>query len=582
MKKSNKRKTKTIKGIVTYYQIKNKVLIVRIKSRTWVYIILSQNIPSSFPILLGTSVKIKNCIPESYKEKTIYISRSLPEIKEEWQKRIEKEKELADIDNPVHKKLLYILKLSGKNSLFKKFLTNKRLRKKYLDNLWSLYEQNKLDFYTTVSLFLACYGTFPGNKSIDMVIKHFAEELYESCCNAFSRNPRNSVNLSTFIHSVRGFLKTYGIQIEPKEIAKKIEKSCYVKIDREEDPENPPVYPSEVYRWKRSAIKILKYGSKGRTREYKDVLSAIRENQFVILTGPPGSGKTHLLKSTVKSLENYGFKIIYTATTGKAALLLPEGKTLHSVLGWDGKRFNPDKNPDLNNCDILVVDEASMLTWQILYVLLKKAHFTVIFSGDPDQLPPVKGEYVFRQMFKYIPVVRLKDVYRGDMNVTTIVKKSLYEALVAIKALVASFERKKVSWQVIAPLYRGFLGIENLNKVLGEFLKKTGLKVDEKVLITKNIYFNGKIIASNGDTGIVVSRENGSVEVLLERNNDLVIVDKDSIIPAYCISVHKAQGSEYDYVIYCCPLEKDKISKELEYVAKTRGKKETFIIIVDT
>jgi ATP-dependent exoDNAse (exonuclease V) alpha subunit len=121
--------------------------------------------------------------------------------------------------------------------------------------------------------------------------------------------------------------------------------------------------------------------------------------QNLLIQGCAGVGKTAVLKEIVKRLQERGKEVAVSATTGIAAINLPGGRTLHSVLnvGLKGtKRLSPENKELLGNIDVLIVDEVSMLPdyyFQNIYKHIK--HIQLVFCGDLLQLPPVQGNYFF-------------------------------------------------------------------------------------------------------------------------------------------------------------------------------------------
>lgn len=121
---------------------------------------------------------------------------------------------------------------------------------------------------------------------------------------------------------------------------------------------------------------------------------AVLKWRYAVVTGPAGSGKTQMLLRLADVCRARGVSVAMTALTGKAAALLgPDGQTLHRLLGYGGGGFSVETLP----YGVVFVDEVSMLVWPLLNRLLQVATGQVVFCGDPRQLPPVGGVPVMKE-----------------------------------------------------------------------------------------------------------------------------------------------------------------------------------------
>lgn len=157
-----------------------------------------------------------------------------------------------------------------------------------------------------------------------------------------------------------------------------------------------------------------------------DSIKGIVKNNFSILTGGPGCGKTTTTKTLVDLLKAMEKKVLLAAPTGRAAqrmseVIKMEAKTIHRLLEWNphenGFKIN-DKNPLV--CDFLIIDECSMLDVHIAAAVLKAVSTStqVLFIGDPDQLPSVGAGSILRDLLnvKSISNYVLNQVFRQAMD----------------------------------------------------------------------------------------------------------------------------------------------------------------------
>ena len=358
-------------------------------------------------------------------------------------------------------------------------------------------------------------------------------------------------------------------------------------------------------------------------------IKAVREaaiNSILLLTGGPGTGKTTTLQVIVSFFKDEKSKIALTAPTGRAAQKMGDvagekASTIHRLL-----EYNPHKkgNPFLRNTenqldiDILICDETSMIDTIIMQRLLEALpqKASVIFVGDSDQLPSVGAGNVLLDMInsRKIPHCDLKKVFRqaAKSRIVTVaheikndivpkfendesdncffLKKDEPEiCLNAILDLVENRIPKK--WginpirdiQILAPMHNGVLGTKNLNIKLQALLNKNSNSkpvirgdstffLGDKVMQIKNNYDNGVF---NGDIGYVVSVDENHGLAVNVNGRDIYYKYKelDELTLAYCISIHKSQGSEFNTVIV--PLVTSHfvmLQKNLVYTAITRAK----------
>jgi len=380
-------------------------------------------------------------------------------------------------------------------------------------------------------------------------------------------------------------------------------------------------------------------------QEQQQALRMAVEKNLLLLTGGPGTGKTTVIKGIYKLLTylNDQIDIRIAAPTGRASARLNEiddhlkATTIHKLLGAEENktfRFNHDHQFDF---DCLILDEASMIE-NFLFARVSEASERVkkiILVGDQNQLPSVGYGDVFANLLavEQLSQVCLNNPHRQEngngiidlayrvlnkeiqttddlkalSNVRVIFDQSAEEQAKILEKLFCEFVKSApatnlLNIQVIAPFYKGDLGINTLNAILQrsyqeKVLKKRPEVLTAQTLIKKNLYFSqdDKIMylvndsdlgLSNGDVGIIekLSLVNNHLEDTIVKFNDLTKrfhADNFNFTSlSYACSVHKTQGSEYQNVILV--LEKGMnqafLTNQLIYTAITRAKKSLTIL----
>jgi exodeoxyribonuclease V alpha subunit len=348
-----------------------------------------------------------------------------------------------------------------------------------------------------------------------------------------------------------------------------------------------------------------------------------------ILTGGPGTGKTTSLRALLLLLRRKKVAVALAAPTGRAAKRLTEAtgmqaSTLHRLLEYtphDGTYQRNEERP--LSCQFLIVDECSMIDILLFYHLLKalpaEAHLLLV--GDADQLPSVGPGNVLRDLLRStaVPTVHLSELFRqarqsriivsahrvnaGQMPVARTAEDSDFlflradDPLRARDLLLDLVEQRlpgryhlnpRTDLQVLAPMYRGPLGVTSLNEALQSRLnpRTSGqltwggrlLRVGDKVMQIRNDYDKGVF---NGDIGWIRSIDHQTATVRVEFFEeagpllvDYEFAELDALTLAYAITIHKSQGSEYPAVII--PLVQQHsllLQRNLLYTAITRARK---------
>ena len=355
-----------------------------------------------------------------------------------------------------------------------------------------------------------------------------------------------------------------------------------------------------------------------------------------VITGGPGVGKTTIVRGIVSILRQHRLTVALAAPTGRAAKRLSDAtgapaSTLHRLLEWRpaGGTFGRNAETPLE-CDVLIVDEASMLDVRLGADLVAAlpARARLILVGDVDQLPSVGPGSVLADVIGsgVAPTVRLTEIFRQAAESLIVVnahriqqgelpelgaapagrdrgadtrdfffleEESAEAAAALIRDLVAVRLPRRYGLapheiQVLAPMHRGELGAGNLNRLLQEALT-TGargvtrgqreLRVGDKVMQIRNDYDKE---VWNGDAGLIADVTDDAVTVKFdERLVEYALDETDALALAYAATVHKSQGSEYAAVVV--PVHTQHfvmLQRNLLYTAITRGKR--LVVLVGT
>lgn len=347
---------------------------------------------------------------------------------------------------------------------------------------------------------------------------------------------------------------------------------------------------------------------------------ALRE-RVAVMTGGPGTGKTTTLRLLLDVLGAAGLGPVHLASpTGRAAKRLQEATgrdagTVHRLLGWDpmGGVWKHNEEEPLDAA-FLIVDEVSMLDLEVAAALLRAIPdgCRLLLVGDADQLPSVGAGAVLRDLVASpaIPTARLELVHRqeagsgiveaahlvlqggiphtvtspaGDFFLTK--TQSAEAAAEMVEKIVCDRIPEKYGYDprtevlVLAPMYRGALGVDALNQRLSQRLNPEGegpewargLREGDRVMVVRNDYEREVF---NGDTGVITHI--GSDAVYAEIDHVVHEYRRENLkdlIPAYCVTVHRAQGSEAKAVVIALDSgHYMMLRRNLLYTAITRGR----------
>lgn len=375
--------------------------------------------------------------------------------------------------------------------------------------------------------------------------------------------------------------------------------------------------------------------------EQKNAIKSALENRVSIISGGPGTGKTTIINAITKLYIDF-YKLSPIEVLTNIALLAPTGRaskklsesthlpamTIHRYLKW-----NKDTNAfaineyNKNNHTLIIVDEVSMIDTFIFDSLLKgiNTNIQLILVGDTFQLPSVGAglilnDLVDSRIFAYTPLERIyrqsdnsyiaylaKEIKDHNLSETFTEKKDDYNFFMTdskeISKVIKEICRMSIQkglkvddLQILAPMYKGENGIDNLNLALQELFNPARKELKElklgdiayrekdKVLQLVN---NPDCNVYNGDIGYIYKIETRYTP----RKKEIITIDFDGnyveytkedlhmIKHAYAITIHKSQGSEFPHVIM--PISKNyykMLYNKLIYTGVSRAKKSLVLV----
>ncbi len=323
------------------------------------------------------------------------------------------------------------------------------------------------------------------------------------------------------------------------------------------------------------------------TPEQSQALQNVLVHPISLITGGPGTGKTFTAAQIVKALQT---STILTAPTGKAASHLESqidhpvrSGTLHALLEVRGPLDYAKEVAPLD-AELIIVDECSMIDPSLFARLLTAIgpNTRLVLMGDSNQLPAVEGGSIFADLIqsKQIPTTALTKCMRSDRHEILNLASSILDGTAQeirnvdlgftegnVEAIYQKLwnhvkERDFARFRILSTLRKGPLGVDALNAFLYEKFSKVTSQFP--IMIKRN---DSRTHLSNGDTGIVQGND-----AHFSGDRHFSIHQLPPYEYAYCISVHKSQGSEYEHVLFLVPDGSEAFGKEVLYTAVTRAK----------
>ena len=363
--------------------------------------------------------------------------------------------------------------------------------------------------------------------------------------------------------------------------------------------------------------------------EQRHAATQAAQAAVLVVTGGPGTGKTTLIRAVLSLYDAASRRMQLAAPTGRAAKRIEEqagrpASTIHRLLEYsprEGRFLRDAENP--LDCDGLILDELSMVDVRLLDAVLAATppDCRLLLVGDSDQLPSVGPGDVLADLIAsgVCPVARLTTVFRqGERSAIVMAAHAVNHGevprgssdgaagdyffvsrddRVAARNTIVHLVTERMpdrfdldprtDIQVLTPMNRGELGTAALNRELQAALNPHGaaiegaadIRVGDRVMQTRNDY---QLDVFNGDIGLVRDLDAEDQRVLVEFSTGPVWYEAselDSLVPAYAITIHKSQGSEFPAAVISIATEHyPMLQRNLLYTALTRARRLAVVV----
>lgn len=438
----------------------------------------------------------------------------------------------------------------------------------------------------------------------------------------------------------------YLEELEEELLIVNVDNNCYLQENYQNE-EDIAILLKEI---DKKEVKIYDYKEKIQKLEeklkitynddQKKAISSALNNNITIISGGPGTGKTTIINAIVKLYIEHN-KLTSLDIMEQIALLAPTGRaskkmsmstglpasTIHRFLKWNKETNDFMINENNKNFQrLIIVDEVSMIDTALFTALLKGLHsyIKLILVGDAFQLPSVGSGFVLADLissdcFNFIPLNFIyrqsensyipylaREVKNKELSEEFITKKDDYNFLqtdnkdilnMIKKIVIAGIEKgyDENNLQILAPMYKGENGIDNLNSMLcevfnptinqksinyGDVIYKVGDKVLQLVNDADNNVFNGDIGFIENISTIMAPYRKEVVTINFDGNViNLPKKDLKNIKHAYAITIHKSQGSEFEHVLMPISFHYgNMLYNKLLYTGVSRAKKSLILI----
>jgi exodeoxyribonuclease V alpha subunit len=368
----------------------------------------------------------------------------------------------------------------------------------------------------------------------------------------------------------------------------------------------------------------------------RKAIGVVLQSKAVVITGGPGVGKTTLVNAIVSVLQSQELEVLLAAPTGRATKRLSESTgmpavTIHRLLEMSPESGHFQRNEETPlKCDVVIVDEASMIDVPLLDALLRAMpkEAAIVLVGDADQLPSIGPGQVLHDILASarVPSVRLTEIHRqaagsdiianahrihrgeqprfgarvGESDMFLFPAKSAETAVRHVVELVTEriprqFQLKALrDVQVLAPMRNGTAGVHLLNRELQRAINPPERHSRARVERPNDIFFSpgDKVMqvennydknVFNGDVGVMAAVDVEAEVFTVDFGGDLIadytFDEADQLTLAYATTIHKSQGSEYPaVVIVLMPQHSIMLRRNLLYTAVTRGKRLVVVV----
>ena len=366
-----------------------------------------------------------------------------------------------------------------------------------------------------------------------------------------------------------------------------------------------------------------------------NAIKAALEEKLLIITGGPGTGKTTIMKGIIELYRELE-KLSYSSLLEKVALLAPTGRaakrmseetdlpayTIHRFLKWnkESNKFQVNEYHK-SKVEFIIVDEASMVDTLLFSSLLKgiSVNTKIILVGDDEQLPSVGAGNLLHDLIdsNTIKISRLTKLYRqsSKSNIIklaydirgesinydnfnkdedlTFIESNEIDIIKEIEEISKTYQDVSYKdFQILVPMYKGINGIDNINERIKNIYNPKSKDKKEIVIGDTNFRENDKVIQlTNQPEDNIYNGDIGVIERIVTSPKKEIYIDYDGNIVkyvpsnfnnfrlAYAISIHKSQGSEFDYVVMPIIRSYNRmLYKKLVYTAVTRAKKNLYVI----